>query len=59
MTYYEKIQQDKAFCASLLSAAYHTSDYEDNDYDPAMMKLLDAEYTQDGRGQPQEGDGEK
>lgn len=50
MTYYEKIQQDKAFCASLLSAAYNSSDYEDNDYDPMMMKLLDKEYEQDGEG---------
>ena len=50
MTYYEKIQQDKVFCASLLSAAYNSSDYEDNDYDPMMMKLLDKEYEQDGEG---------
>ena len=59
MKYYEKIQQDKVFCASLLSAAYHTADYEDDDYDPMMMKLLDTEYARDGRGLPQDGEGER
>lgn len=44
MTYYEKIQQDKVFCASLISEAMNCCDYEDDDYDPVYMDMLNSEY---------------
>ena len=41
MTYYERIQRDKVFCASMLSAALNGGDYQSDDYDPAVMEMLD------------------
>ena len=46
MTVYEKMQSDKVFCASMLSRAYNSADYEDDDFDPAMMDVLDKPYTE-------------
>ena len=43
MTNYERICVDKAFCASAISCAFHSTDYENDDYDPNVMKWLDTE----------------
>jgi|GEM_PF-3948124 len=43
MTVYERICKDKKFAASMLSEALNGCDYEDEDYDPAIMKILDSE----------------
>ena len=43
MTNYERICADKAFCASVISSALHSGEYEDNDFDPAVMNFLDTE----------------
>lgn len=42
-TNYERMCSDKIFAASVLSAAWNKYDYEDDDYDPAMMKWFDKE----------------
>ena len=43
MTNYERIQIDKEFCASCISCAFHSTDYEDDDYDPNIMAWMDTE----------------
>lgn len=43
MTNYERICADKAFCASVISSALHSGEYEDDDFDPAVMNFLDTE----------------
>ena len=43
MTNYERICADKAFCASVISSALHSGEYDDNDFDPAVMNFLDTE----------------
>jgi hypothetical protein len=50
MTNYERICQDKVFCASVLSEALNHSDYEDDDYDYAVTDFLNAE-TMDGKNE--------
>jgi len=41
-TIYEKMCIDKAFAAWIISSALHNADYEDGDYDPHIMDLLEA-----------------
>lgn len=41
-TTYDRMCRDKVFAASILSQAYNHSDYEDDDYEPACMAVLDA-----------------
>lgn len=43
MTCYQRICSDKKFCASLLSRALNSGEYEDDDFDPLVMELLDSE----------------
>jgi len=43
MTNYERIQIDKAFCASAISSALHSGEYGEDDFDPAVMEFLDKE----------------
>jgi hypothetical protein len=43
MTNYERICQDKEFCASVISSVLHEANYEDNDFDPSVMKWLELE----------------
>ncbi len=43
LTNYEKICQDKIFCANIISLAMHGDGYEDDDYDPEIMSWLDKE----------------
>ena len=43
MTNYQRMQIDKDFCASVLSSALHSGEYEADDFDPAVMKFLDTE----------------
>ena len=43
MTNYERMKIDKAFCASVISSALHSGEYEEDDFDPAVMKFLDTE----------------
>lgn len=43
MTIYERMCADKVYAASVLSEAFYKSDYEDDDYSPGMMQLLDAD----------------
>lgn len=49
MTNYEKMCTNKTFAASVLSEAWHKNDYEEDDYDPAMMAFLDQEALNDQR----------
>lgn len=43
MTVYERMCRDKVFAASIVSQAYNHADYEDDDYDPVCMAVLDQE----------------
>lgn len=44
MTVYEKMCSDKVFAASMLSEALYGVDFEDGDYEPHAMEILDSEY---------------
>jgi hypothetical protein len=41
-TVYERMSRDKVFAASVISSVYHNCDYEGDDYDPVVMRLLDS-----------------
>jgi hypothetical protein len=52
MTIYERIQKDKVYCASILSILHHSGEYEPDDYDPAIMRMLDKDAPKIEEGAP-------